>query len=74
MVGFSFEDLTVTTWGTGAGPDAPQRWRARSHAGFVVEFYADRLTPVEDLYDLARAALDASCGLAGCTGEPEWKR
>lgn len=56
MVGFAFSDMSVTTWGTGEGPDCPQRWRARS-GDLVAHFFADRDTPVEELYELGREAL-----------------
>jgi len=80
MVGFSTEDLTVTTWGTGEGPDAPQRWRARGKGGRpVVEFFSPRDTPLAELLELAARCLaaakhDPSCSFgldSPCTCEAD---
>lgn len=47
--------MGITTWGTGEGPDAPQRWRARMGDRYV-EFFADRDTPWDELIDRAEKA------------------
>jgi hypothetical protein len=52
VVGFSTGKMTITTWGTGEGPDTPQRWRARMGNRYV-EFFADRDAPWDDLIEQA---------------------
>jgi hypothetical protein len=53
-VTFVSDGMTVTTWGA---VDGNQRWRVRTRDGRVAEFFADRLTEVELLFDLADLAL-----------------
>lgn len=58
MVAYSGEELTVSTWGDGKGPDAPQRWIARwGPDPFWAYFYTDeRRPPVHEVFALGQGA------------------